>query len=171
MLEPAPDVGVGCQVEDEVGATHGPAQGLGVERVSLDQREALVALRVAQKLGPPGRRVVVSDDAASVAQQTVDDVAADEPAPPLTKTFWTQTHRQPFAVAASDRFAMIRNMSPRSRIATWSRCSAFAELRANRRAGTRQEPVDGGVVRDPGLHRHDVEFRLAQKRRKRASLK
>ena len=71
MLGAEPDVGVGRQVEDEVGAPHASASAAVIEQVALDQAERPEVRRVLQKPRWPVEKLSKADHLVAARQEPV----------------------------------------------------------------------------------------------------
>ncbi len=63
MFEAEADVGIGGEMEDNIGAGHRPGEAGRVEQISLDQCERRVSTGFRDELRQSGGKVVVADDA------------------------------------------------------------------------------------------------------------
>src|SRR5262249_6511921 len=66
-------VGVGGEMEHDLGAGHGAAQGGGVERIAFDKRELRMLRGVVEKRALSGGEVVVGDHGVALGEQPIDD--------------------------------------------------------------------------------------------------
>jgi hypothetical protein len=71
-------VGVGGEMKHEARAFHGARQRVGIEQVAFKKIEVGVAGRIVEKAHAAGRQVVEADDALTVRQKAIGQLAADE---------------------------------------------------------------------------------------------
>ena len=78
MLEAVADVGIGREVEDEIGALHGGGEAVEVEQIAAYEAEARGSFGGGQKLRQAGGEVVVPGNLVTFGQQAVRQMAGDE---------------------------------------------------------------------------------------------
>ena len=78
MIGAEADVGVGGEVDDEVGAGDGFGEGVQVEQVMLAEGEVGVGLGAGEELDLAGGEVIDTGDGVAIGEKAVGEGAADE---------------------------------------------------------------------------------------------
>jgi hypothetical protein len=78
MLGAEAHIGVRRHVEDDLGASNAFIEGCRIKDVSFDAFEISVIKGVGQELPMARRKIVVANDAMTLLEQSVDEIAADK---------------------------------------------------------------------------------------------
>src|SRR5579883_2130642 len=78
MFEAEAHVGIGGEMKDAPRAPHGLRQLAGIEQIAFDQAEILMVPRRRHEFSHSRAEIVVAYDLLAIAQETIDEIAADE---------------------------------------------------------------------------------------------